>query len=46
MDDLLKVLLIILIIVYIFSPVDIAPGPIDDILVTAAGIAKCKKLSE
>ena len=34
MDRFLKVLLLVLVAGYVISPVDMAPGPIDDILLT------------
>ena len=46
MDDLLKVLIVIIVLVYVLSPVDVAPGPVDDIIVAIMGAAKCKKLSD
>lgn len=42
---LLKVLLIMAVIVYIVSPIDVAPGPIDDIIAALIGLAGTKKLS-
>lgn len=45
MAGLLKVLLIMAVIIYIVSPLDAAPGPIDDIIVALLGIAGTKKLS-
>ncbi len=46
MNNLLKVLLTTLIIVYIISPVDLVPGPIDDVIVALAGLTMRKKLSD
>lgn len=39
MNDFLKGALVILMLIYIISPVDLAPGIIDDILVAVLGIA-------
>lgn len=38
MKEYLKVLVLIAILLYIFSPADIAPGPIDDIIVILLGL--------
>jgi uncharacterized membrane protein YkvA (DUF1232 family) len=45
MGRLLKVLVLVVVAVYVISPVDAAPGPIDDIIVTLLGIAATKKFS-
>ena len=37
MNNTLKGLLVALIMFYVVSPLDVAPGPIDDILVTLIG---------
>lgn len=39
MNDLVKGLVLMAILFYIFSPVDVAPGPIDDIIVLLMGLA-------
>ncbi len=39
MGDSVKGILIILMIMYIVSPVDACPGPIDDIIVLLIGLA-------
>ncbi len=44
MKGLLKVLIAIIVLVYIVSPIDIAPGPIDDIIVLLLGLASQKRL--
>ena len=38
-----KILLTIFLIIYIISPIDVAPGPIDDIIVTLIGITATRK---
>ncbi len=43
-NNLLKGILITAIIAYIVSPVDLAPGPIDDLIVLLLGAAARKKL--
>ena len=41
MDDMMKVLLFVLIIMYIVSPIDAVPGPIDDLILAAFALTKC-----
>ncbi len=36
-NEIIKLLLIVFIIVYVLSPIDLAPGPIDDIAVMWLG---------
>ena len=45
MDGVLKGMLIVLVIVYVISPVDFVPGPIDDILVVLLGLAAQKRIA-
>lgn len=44
MDGVGKGMLIVLIILYVLSPVDLMPGPIDDLLVILLGIAAQKRV--
>ena len=44
MNDLIKAMIIVLVIIYIISPIDAAPGPIDDLIVLLLGIAASKKI--
>ena len=37
--DITKLVVLILIVVYIISPIDMAPGPIDDVIVLLMGAA-------
>ena len=46
MNDLMKGLVIMAILMYIVSPIDLAPGPIDDIIVLLLGLAYRKQLAE
>ena len=46
MDDFLKGALLVLMILYIASPVDGCPGTVDDILVLVAGLAMQRRLNE
>ncbi|WP_240838326.1 hypothetical protein [Acidaminobacter sp. JC074] len=39
-----QLLLMIFLVLYIVSPVDLAPGPIDDIIILLLGLASRKKL--
>lgn len=45
MGGVIKGMLIVLMILYIISPIDFVPGPIDDILVLLLGIASQKGIS-
>ena len=45
MNSAMKGIIIMAVIIYIVSPIDLAPGPIDDILVLLLGIAANKKIS-
>ena len=38
MGDVLKGMIFVLMIVYILSPIDVCPGPIDDLIVALAGL--------
>ena len=40
-----KWILLIAVILYVISPIDLFPGPIDDIIVAVMGIAVSRKLS-
>ena len=46
MSDVGKGMLIILVILYIVSPIDFAPGPVDDAIVLLLGLAAAKKQNE
>lgn len=43
MSDVGKGMLIVLVILYIVSPIDFAPGPVDDAIVLLLGMAVAKK---
>ncbi len=46
MNNIMKVMLTVLVIMYILSPVDLMPGcPIDDIIVLLLGVAANKPTS-
>ena len=42
MNDVSKGMMIILMILYVLSPIDACPGPIDDLIVILIGIAATK----
>ncbi|MBR4628374.1 MAG: hypothetical protein IKO47_11905 [Ruminococcus sp.] len=44
MNDVMKGMLIILVIIYVISPIDFVPGPVDDIIVILLGIASQKEI--
>lgn len=46
MSDIGKGMLIILVILYIVSPIDFAPGSVDDAIVLLLGLAAAKKQNE
>ena len=46
MNDLMKGLVITAVLMYIVSPIDLAPGPIDDIIVLLLGLASRKQLTD
>ena len=38
MNSFVKVIILVFMIIYVVSPVDLMPGPIDDIIVVLAGM--------
>lgn len=46
MGNLVKGMLLILIILYLASPIDVCPGPIDDFIVILIGLAAEKGVKE
>lgn len=46
MNDLMKGLVIMAVLMYIVSPIDLAPGPIDDIIVLLLGLASREQLTD
>ena len=44
MSGVAKGMLIVLVILYVVSPLDLVPGPIDDIIVILLGIASQKSI--
>lgn len=45
MNNIMKGIILIAVIFYIVSPVDAAPGPIDDIIVVVMALASQKRLN-
>ena len=45
MNDFMKTLILVVVLLYIVSPIDAAPGPIDDVLVALFGMAAQKRLT-
>ena len=43
-NNTLRALLLVFMILYIVSPIDACPGPIDDIIVAVMGVAARRKL--
>ena len=41
----LKIMLMVLVILYVISPIDAMPGPIDDVIVLLLGFAAKKRIS-
>lgn len=37
MDNILKILVLVIVLIYMVSPVDAVPGPIDDVIVLLLG---------
>lgn len=46
MGDAMKGMILVLMILYIISPIDACPGPIDDVIVLLVGIAARKGVAE
>lgn len=45
MNDFLKGVVFMAVIVYVVSPIDVAPGPIDDLIVALLGLAASKRIT-
>lgn len=46
MSGLMKGIVLLVIIMYIVSPIDAVPGPVDDIIILLLGIASRKRIAE
>lgn len=46
MGDVVKGMILVLMILYIVSPIDACPGPIDDLIVLFIGMAARKKVAK
>lgn len=45
MNNFIKMLILVAVLLYVISPIDAVPGPIDDVIVTLLGLAARKYLS-
>lgn len=45
MNDVMKGIMIALIILYVISPIDFVPGPVDDFIIVLLGIASRKQIT-
>lgn len=45
MSKFFKILIMIFVVVYVISPIDACPGPIDDVIVTLLGLAARKGIA-
>ncbi len=45
MEGMKRYLLLVVVFAYVLSPIDLCPGPIDDIIVAILGLSKCRQLS-
>ncbi|WP_432649211.1 hypothetical protein [Huintestinicola sp.] len=45
MNNVTKGIILILVLIYVISPLDVAPGPIDDIIVLLMGLGSQKVFS-
>lgn len=46
MNGVTKGMLIVLVIIYVISPVDFVPGPVDDFIVILMALASQKKIED
>ena len=46
MNNIMKGMILVLMVLYIVSPIDACPGPIDDLVVLFIGLAAQKNLSD
>ncbi len=44
MNGTMKGMILVLLVLYVLSPIDICPGPIDDIIVVLLGLAAYKRV--
>lgn len=45
MNDFLKGVVFMAVVVYVVSPIDAAPGPVDDLIVALLGLAASKRIA-
>ena len=46
MNNIMKGFVLAAVILYMVSPIDVAPGPIDDMIVLVLGLAARKRIAE
>lgn len=46
MSDVAKGMILVLMILYLLSPIDACPGPIDDLIVLVIGMAARRRIGE
>ena len=46
MNNVMKGMILVLVILYVLSPIDGCPGPVDDLIVVLLGMAANKHLSD
>ncbi len=45
MNDVMKGMLLVLMILYVISPIDLCPGPVDDLLIILIGLGARKGIA-
>ncbi len=45
MDELAKIILTIIVVIYVLMPIDLVPGPVDDLFIILGNIAAQKRLA-
>lgn len=45
MNNVIKGMIIVVILIYLLSPIDACPGPVDDLIAMLLGLAATRKLS-
>lgn len=46
MNGVVKGMMLVLMFLYIVSPIDLCPGPIDDLIILMAGVAAQKNITD
>ena len=45
MANIMRILVLVFVIAYVIAPIDLAPGPIDDIIIAVLGVAYNRRLA-